>query len=193
MNINQLSERPWHRAPGPGQRLWHVPRADQRWRWWRPSDFSVADPWKTWGISGMNWVIYIYIWCTISVIIILYMLYYITWEVVFCFLIIIICYGLEMVLWRWNNIIIILNSHEQGFIDGVWFVWCYMAYVVDLNGIVISTNSHLNRIKWGYIYIYTYNHWGLYLTMVMYWDMRDLYWTWRFRHLSYGEYSRDDL
>ena len=98
---------------------------------------------------------YIYIWCTISVSIILYMLYYITWEVVFCFLIIIICYGLEMVLWRWNNIIIILNSHEQGFIDGVWFVWCYMAYVVDLNGVVISTNSHLNRIKWGYIYIHT--------------------------------------
>ena len=31
-----------------------------------------------------------------------------------------------------------------------------MAYVVDLNGVVISTNSHLNRIKWGYIYIYIY-------------------------------------
>ena len=90
------------------------------------------------------------------------MLYYITWEVVFCFLIIIICYGLEMVLWRWNNIIIILNSHEQGFIDGVWFVWCYMAYVVDLNGIVISTNTHLNRIKWGYIYIYIHTTIGDY-------------------------------
>ena len=51
-----------------------------------------------------------------------------------------------------------------------------MAYVVDLNGIAIRTNTHLNRLNWGYIYIYmyTYNHWGLYLTMVMYWDMRDL-------------------
>ena len=31
-----------------------------------------------------------------------------------------------------------------------------MAYVVDLNGIAIRTNTHLNRLNWGYIYIYVY-------------------------------------
>ena len=129
---------------------------------------------------------YIYIWCTIYTPIHLsyHKLYYICYVIslgkLFFVFTIFIYYGFEMVVWRWKHVTIILNSHEHGFIDGVWFVWCYMVYVVDLNGIVIRTNTHLNRIKWGYlsIYIYTNNHWGLYLTMVMYWDTRDLQWTW---------------